>query len=139
VLPQVSNPAVNEATTTSLLAVPEVSTLLAPPVQLKTESSPPENEAAVASTLNETAILPRQSEMTDDSVRIEATVSLTTMTTALAIPAKNTTAKRKIEELERYVSKEEIRKSPVKTKKVCKTDDSGQAFFSLQQYHHYTG
>jgi hypothetical protein len=138
VLPQVSNPAVNEATATSLLAVPKVSTLLAPPVQLKMESSPPENEAHANSTLNETAIFPRQSEIRDDSGRVKATVSLTTMTTALAIPAQNATAKRKMEERERDVSNEETRKPPVKTKKVCKKDDSGQPFFSLQQNPSYT-
>jgi hypothetical protein len=53
------------------------------------------------------------------------------MTTALEIPAQNTnttTAKRKMEE--RDVSKEEIGKPPaVKTKKVCKKDDSENKAF----------
>jgi hypothetical protein len=139
VLPQVPNPAANEATTTSLLAVPEVSMLLAPPVQLEMESSPPENEAPVASTLNETAIFPRQSETIDDSIRIEATVALPTMMAALAIPAESTTGKRKIDKLD--VPKEEIRKPPtVKSKKARQKDDSEQQpFLSLHRYHHYTG
>lgn len=116
VLPQVPNPAANEAITTSPLAVPEVSMILAPPVPLEMESSPPENEAPVASTLNESAIFPRKSEMIDDSARIEAIVALPTMVTALAIPAENTTGKRKIDELD--VPKEEIRESPtVQSKK----------------------
>ena len=139
VLPQVPNPAANEAIATSPLAVPEVSMLLAPPVPLGMESSPPENEAPVASTLNETAIFPRKLEMKDDSARFEAIVALSTMVTALAIPAENTTNKRKIDELD--VPKEEIREPPtLQSKKACKRDDSEQQpFFSLQQYQHYTG